>query len=151
MAAGRSQLVSVRDPRGPSDRAVRIQVFPDDPRLERDVHRIALAMAQTASDPEALRTALEHALRPWYPHIGIREQTDLASLEPAELVWYVMRDGHVGAPNEQRDRLYAALGEARDVTADAEAIVDESRAIAAVTIGDQRPAGVVGPRRDGDG
>jgi hypothetical protein len=127
-----------RDVRIPGGSTIALHVFPDDPRLWRDISRVADRMGpDEVADPERLRSAIETALRAWYPRLTIHTRTDIAALMPSDEVWYVMRDGRVGRPDERIDRLHAALATARDITEEADAALSRSHQIAA-TIGSTR-------------
>ena len=112
--------------------SIELRVFPDDPRLSRDVQRVAAArLVEDSGDRDRLRAAIERSLRAWYPSLAVHERTDFAAILPDDEVWYVLRDGHVGPHDERRDRLHAALSTARDVAAQADATLNHSQQVAA--------------------
>ena len=107
---------------------VTVRTFPHDGRFERDIRRAVLAVGNAASSEADLRELLQGALRAWYPRVEVRAREGLASLSEEDRVWYVMRDGQLHKAREQRDRLYAALSDARATTAESDVAVERAHA-----------------------
>jgi hypothetical protein len=120
--------------------SIRIRVFPSDPRFAEDVRRVAGELASPdglgpSDDDETARRLLESMLRGWYPRATVHERTEFGAPSHSERLWYVLRDGGVRPLNPRRERLHAALATARDLTAESEAVIDESRDLAASRVG----------------
>jgi len=95
---------------------------PDDRRFAGDVEG-ALRSLGEAPDAEGL----ESRLRSWYPGCVVRRQADLAWLDGDER-WYAYRDGSAHPLVHRSERLYAALGRARDLVASTLNAVDRAAA-----------------------
>ncbi len=123
---------------------IALRVFPADARFADDVRRVAAALG-SSEDDEALRRRLESMLRGWYPRATVHERTEFGAPSHSDRLWYVLRDGGVRAPNPRRERLLAALSTARDVTADADVVMDHARDLVAGRVGGNARADGGGP------
>ncbi|HEX5013050.1 MAG TPA: hypothetical protein VFV72_02740 [Candidatus Limnocylindrales bacterium] len=92
----------------------RLLAFPSgDSDFRDDVERAQRHLNPVESDADC-REHLLHELRRNYRSVEIVAQDALAQFEHDQSrVWYVYRDGRVRAFDERRERLYAALANAR--------------------------------------
>jgi hypothetical protein len=113
--------------------AVRVLVFPvDDAALRRDVEA---AMRQVGAEGTGVdrASALERRLRQWYRSLQVHQRDELGGYpDEAVTVWYVYRDGRIRRPNETRERLYAALAQARDTCGASAEAMERARVTAGV-------------------
>ena len=107
---GQSDSVWIAAPDG---RRITIRPFPDEPGFMADIRRLAIAVGPSAATEAELRDLLETALRARYPRLVIRARDSLATLAGDDQVWYVLRDGRVGRPNERLSRLHPSPADAR--------------------------------------
>jgi hypothetical protein len=102
-----------------------IRCFPSqDRRFADEVQRACDAVhAQPPTDGAVERVVDQ--VRRTYPNMTIQQQDDFGTVLARRPVWYAYRDGRVKADDWRRERLYAALVQARTVVMDSERILSD--------------------------
>lgn len=133
----------------PSHSLPRVLVFPaDDVALRREVEASLAATDPTLPD-DARVAAVEQHLRRWYRSVRIRTRDPFGGYpDDPTPVWYVYRDGRIRRRNPGLERLYVAMGQARETIRVSQHAVDSAQVmlrIARVTLPDEHPAGAFPP------
>src|SRR4051794_20483252 len=127
----------------PTHSLPRVLVFPaDDVALRREVE--AALVATDAALPEDARiAAVEKHLRTWYRSVQIRTRDPFGGYpDDPTPVWYVYRDGRIRHRNPGLERLYAAIGDARETIRLSESAIESARSVlkvAGVDVPDEYP------------
>jgi hypothetical protein len=78
------------------DRAPSVMCFPNhDDAFRADVQASIARSRSTLSSGHELLDAVRRDLRERYPQVVVRQQDELASLDPGEERWYAYRDGRI--------------------------------------------------------
>lgn len=110
---------------------VRLLAFPAaDVGLRREAEAALRELPEDLDDEARLRALRDH-LRRWYRAVEVRCRSELGGYDGEPIsVWYIYRDGRVRIPNQNLERLYRALGSARQTCRTSAAAIDSAWSVA---------------------